>query len=447
MKLISELEEILHRASSKPETETLRLKGWRVLVHESQAVSLGLKDNSPGSVYTPPSYRFGESGEVFLIWSDGKCSRGKVRNALMGNNFWQEKLKEWRQGAYEDEDGAVIAEPQPLPLVAVEDRHVQKVLNEDDSILFEQVKRVIQERPNGSKVQGNFQAAWGYRHLRTSSGLAVTYQESYYAFWYSFDRLVSSAFAKRRLPAAKEWDGLWARTRAYYEALAQQAPGPGTAGSGSAFGPGTVVVFTPAVVSEMLEQFFLPNLDGQSVLDGQSAFAREEFENGRRVFDHRLSLVIDPLRPLAWGSYLVTGEGVPAKRTELVNGGMLTSPYLRLKDARRWGREPTGLPQGAEGVYLSSLEEDNWTDALTQIEDGVLVLSVLGLHTQDPVSGNYSLSAPQSIRIRGGKLAGKADVKLAGSFFKDLASPETRYARSPLDSQPYMLVRTGVSLL
>ncbi|MHB1406742.1 MAG: metallopeptidase TldD-related protein [Desulfitobacteriaceae bacterium] len=438
MNLISQLEETLHKASANPWDKDLRLQGWRVLVHESEAVSLGLKDNVSGSVYAPPSYRLGESGEVFLVWDDGRCSRGKVHNALSAGNFWQDKLKEWRQGSYEDPDGAVIPNPQPLPLVAVEDLKVQKILKGDDSILFDQVKHVIQEKPSDSKVQGNFQAAWGYRHLRTSSGLAITYQESYYTFWYSFDRLVSAGYAKRRLPAAQEWEGLWTRTHQYYEALTLKA---------EAAWPGTVVVFAPAVVAEMLEQFVLPNLDGQSVLDGHSAFRREEFRGGRRVFDRRVSLVIDPLKPLAWGSYLVTGEGIPAQRTELVTAGVLTSPYLRLKDARRWGGEPTGLAQGSEGAYLAPSEEERWPEVLQDIEDGVLVLSVLGLHTQDPVSGNYSLSAPQSIRIKKGRLAGKADVKLTGSFFKDLASPESRYARSPLADQPYMLVRTGVNQL
>lgn len=149
----------------------------------------------------------------------------------------------------------------------------------------------------------------------------------------------------------------------------------------------------------MLGQFILPNFSGLAVLEGQSAFSRERFQNNELVFNQEITLVIDPLIPLERGSYLITVEGVPAKQTELVRSGKLQTPYLRMKDARRWHTKPTGIPQGTAGLYLTHREEKPWLEALAQVKDGVLILSVLGLHTQDPVSGEYSLSAPQSMRI------------------------------------------------
>ena len=71
MKLVAQLEDLLYQSQQAPKTEELRLSAWSILVNESEAVSLGIKDNSSGSVYTPPSYRQGESGEVFLVWADG----------------------------------------------------------------------------------------------------------------------------------------------------------------------------------------------------------------------------------------------------------------------------------------------------------------------------------------------------------------------------------------
>lgn len=439
MKLIAQLEELLYQAQQKPRNEEHRLAAWRILVHESEAVALGVKDNSPGSVYTPPSYRQGESGEVFLVWSDGKCSQAMVQMpAQKDSEYWQRELEQWRQAAYEDPDAIHIPAPEPLPLVAVEDRAVQKILAGEDAILFDQVQRWLTDKPAKAKLQGSIQAAWGYRHVRTSTGLAVTYQQSQYMSWFSFDSLVGGGFGKRRLIRPEEVESLWSKTIEQYTAMQKEAP---------AVGPQTQVVLAPSMTEEMLGQFILPNFSGDRVLEGQSAFAKGRFEAQAAVFNDQLSFMIDPLRPLEWGSYLVTPEGVPAMRTFLVREGKLQTPFLRVKDAVRWGTKPTALPQGTAGLYIKHQAETTWEKALTCIEDGVLVLSVLGLHTQDAVSGSYSLSAPHSLRIIQGKIVGRTDVKLTGNFFTDLAAPTTTMARSPLDTHPYLLLKTGVNPL
>jgi Predicted Zn-dependent proteases and their inactivated homologs len=439
MKLVSQLEDLLYQFQSAPPKEELRLSAWRILVHESEAVSLGIKENSPGGVYTPPSYRQGESGEVFLVWADGTCSQAMVQ--LPGNNdkgYWQRELEQWRHASYEDPDGAHIPSPESLPLVAVEDRTIQKIIQGDDKVLFDQVKRWLTDKPSIAKMTGSIQAAWGYRHVRTSTGLAVTYQQSQFVSWFSFDSLIGSGFAKRRLITAEEDLGLWALALERYEKLQHEA---------QPVGPQTQVIFSPSMTEEMLGQFVLPNFSGDRVIEGQGAFSKESFLEHTRVFHPQFSLTIDPLRPLEMGSYLVTSEGVPADRTVLVRDGKLQTPFLRVKDAVRWGAKPTALSQGTAGLYLKHLAEVPWVEALKGVDDGVLILSVLGLHTQDAVSGSYSLSAPYSLRIIKGQLVGRTDVKLSGNFFADLAAPTTKTALSDFDIHPYLLLKTGVQAL
>lgn len=439
MKLVAQLEELLYKYQTTPDEERLRLSGWRIFVHESQSLALGLKDNSPGSVYTPPSYRIGESGEVLLVWSDGKCSQAKVQTKLAASSqTWKEDLLNWRQAAYEDPDGSVIVSPEPLPLVGVEDRMLEKILSGEDEILFSQLSRLRDEKPEQAKMQAHIAASWGYRHVRTSTGLAVTYRESQYALSYSFDRQVGMGFAKRRLVKPEEWTEMWETATGYYEAL--QQVGQPVEGQ-------TLVILTPSVVEEMMGQYLLSNFAGQSVLDGQSAFTQEGFHREETVFAPEVALTVDPLRPLEWGSYLCTMEGVPAARTVLVKNGKLKTPYLRVKDAKRWGQKPTAIPHGTSGLYLSHSKEENWLSVLQGVEDGILILSVLGLHTQDSVSGDYSLSVPQGIRIRNGRMSGLTSVKITGNFFKDLAASTTRWARASGKNQPYLLIKTGVQNL
>ena len=113
----------------------------------------------------------------------------------------------------------------------------------------------------------------------------------------------------------------------------------------------------------------------------------------------------------------------------------------------RWGAKPTAIPLGTAGLYLTHTAEVPWAKALQGVEDGVLVITVLGLHTQEAVSGSYSLSAPHSLRILKGQIVGKTDVKLTGNFFADLAAPTTKTALSDLDTHPYLMITTGVQTL
>lgn len=437
MKLVAQIEEFLHEAKTTSIKEELKIREWRVLVQEAQLISLGIKENSPGSVYTPPSYRQGESGEVYIIWEDGRLSQARVQAppTRESRKYWQEQLEEWRQASYEDPEGAEVTLPEPLPLVAVEDREIQKILAGEDQLLFDQLGKLLEDRPEAVKMNAGIQAAWGYRHVRNSKGLSVTYQESQYSLSFSFDSLVGGGFAKRRLIRPEELESIWKRTLTYYEALQKEALEVTSQ---------TTVVFSPGVVGDFLGQFILPNFLGQSVLEGQSAFKVEDFRNHKQIFSDALTLLVDPLRPFEWGSYLITSEGVPAERTVLVQKGALQTPILRMKDSRRWGARPTGLPSGTSGLYLKSTREKPWGDVLTEIEDGILILSVLGMHTQNSVSGEYSLSAPQSLRILNGKIVGKRDVKLSGNFFKDLASPVTQLGRPEFETKPYLVVGTGV---
>ncbi|AET70245.1 putative Zn-dependent protease-like protein [Desulfosporosinus orientis DSM 765] len=439
MKLIAQLEDLFYQSQRAPKREDLRVQDWRIVVHESEVVALGIKDNSPGSVYTPPSYRQGESGDIFLVWQDGTCSQAMVQLPLSGEpEYWQRELEQWRQASYSDPDAAHLPSPESLPLVAVEDRGIQSIIAGDDKILFDQADDWLREKPSQAKMQGSIQAAWGYRHVRTSTGLAVTYQQSQFVSWFSFDSLVGGGFAKRRLIQPEEQKQLWTQTVNQYEWMQKPA---------ASVGPNTQVIFAPGMTEDMLRQFILPNFSGDRVIEGQGAFSKNSFLDNTQVFHEQLSLLIDPLRPLELGSYLVTPEGVPAQQTVLVQKGQLITPFLRVKDAVRWGAKPTAVPQGTAGLYLKHQAEVPWAKALEEVEDGVLILSVLGLHTQDSVSGSYSLSAPHSLRILKGQIVGKTDVKLTGNFLKDLAATTTRTAKSDLQTHPYLILKTGVQSL
>lgn len=430
--LLESLLNVVNKACIDP-VEGIKLKEWRITLAQAQRINLGVKNNSAGGVYTPPSYSDRESGEVFLIWEDGKCSRARVQNSIGGDQYWSEQILLWRLTAYEDHHKISIPSPGKIPEVQIANKDIFHILSKNSSYIFEQQQTIISDRPRKALTNASLMASWVNNQIYTSTGIAADYPESRYTVSWNFDSQISQGFAELRLPTTKEWEGLWEESVSRYNFL-QTSSQPVT--------KDTVVVLAPQVVDQMISQFILPNFQGENILENQSRFEVEDFHKQQLFFDEELSLVIDPLQPEKWSSYILTSEGIPAVRTILVNNGRLQTPYLNTKDAKRWQTIPTAIPMGPGGITISHTKSNSWPHKIKEIKDGVLVLSVLGLHTQNPVTGSYSLAAPSCLRIENGILTGRTDVRISGNIWSIMKDEETVYAFSERDNHPYIITTT-----
>jgi PmbA protein len=97
---------------------------------------------------------------------------------------------------------------------------------------------------------------------------------------------------------------------------------------------------------------------------------------------------------------------------------------------------------GGSVLVLKHQNKGGWEDVIKNIADGVIVHSVLGIHTQNPVTGQYSLAAPHSLRIVNGEITGKVDIKISGDFWEILRSEETETALSDMYNYPYLISRS-----
>lgn len=436
--LLHNLLDILHKTERVP-VKGHTLADWRISLYQTQMVTLGIKNNIGGSVYTPPTYRSSESADIFLVWKDGKCSRARVaRPDGAGGYDWGRELSLWRMAAFEDPYALKIPVPAKLQAVEIYAEGISNIIEKDLSSIFNQEGRILADRPREAQTSANIMAQWGKNYVHTSTGINVDYKESRYAVSWAFDSQISEGFAKRRLITEQEWAGLWPESVAKYHLLKKQ---------GEPVEGETLVILAPSVVEQMIEQYILPNFRGENILEGQSRFRTGQFTGREKCLHRGLTLEINPLRPYNWASYLLTAEGIPATKTRLVENGLLQSPYLNVKDACRWGIEvgtnppvlPTAIPHGASGIIVNHSNQIGWPQMREEIENGVLILSVLGLHTQNPVTGSFSLAAPSSLRIRNGQFTGKTDVRISGNIWDIFKSERTRYGRSESDRQPYIL--------
>ena len=136
---------------------------------------------------------------------------------------------------------------------------------------------------------------------------------------------------------------------------------------------------------------------------------------GEQVASEALVLSDDGLDPEGLGSSPFDGEGVPRRRTPLIEGGRLRNYLHDTYTARRGGTESTGNAgrggyRSQPGVAPSNLVigegGDGFDELIAKAEGGVYVTDVAGLHSGvNPISGMFSVGAAGR-EISAGELAG-----------------------------------------
>jgi PmbA protein len=159
------------------------------------------------------------------------------------------------------------------------------------------------------------------------------------------------------------------------------------------------VVLDPYVTASLLG-VVSSTLNGEAVAKGRSMFKDRV---GEQVASPLFTLVDDPTNPLAYSATDLDGEGLAARRNELIAGGVLQGFVHNSYSARRVGARSTGNAvrggfKSTPGVGCLALQLQPGTRdqaaLISDIDDGVLVQMVQGLHSGvNPISGDFSVGA------------------------------------------------------
>lgn len=432
-------EELARRLDRPPQVDGAAVVGWRFELGAGHSLRVGLKDSRLGGPYEPPGFALGIGGSVYLRWSDGLVSHGIVDASALEE--FDDRLATWRGSAYEDPWAPEILPPQPLPEVVTADPRVEALVAGAPDPLFAPLAQALDRLRSAGigQVDAGAGAGAGRRYVYSSTGLRVEHPESSYSFWVSGDDLYWRGFQKRRLADAGEQEFVIEDVVATVPALRVDDTAP------SGVLP---VLLATGVFEGFLGAFVEANLSGSAVVHGTSAWTLDDFRSGRQVLRDDLDLVVDTTLPLEPGSSPVSAEGVPGGRVALVERGRLATPLLDLKYARRAGLPPTPLPRGHPGLLVRPVGGalPSAGELIGAIDLGLLVYSVMGLHTQDRTTGDFSLVAPQARVIRAGQPGGKVKAVLAGNFFQVLRDPANRFATFPHELNPGLLMTCRVTV-
>ena len=171
-----------------------------------------------------------------------------------------------------------------------------------------------------------------------------------------------------------------------------------------------------------LLQTFINAFNGENVARGRSIL---KGKMNSEITNPTLSITDNPLLEKGMYTSKSDGEGSVSKKTDLIKDGVLNSFIYDIYNANREGVKTTS--NGLRNSYLTTPMiaptnlEFKFSEMmeLSEIKEGVLTTSVLGAHTANPISGDFSVEASNAFKIKNGELTEPINkAMISGNIFE-----------------------------
>jgi PmbA protein len=265
---------------------------------------------------------------------------------------------------------------------------------------------------------GSFDAATGHKVLANSHGFVGEYRRSYCSvsavpiaqtedggmqrdYWYSVARSMGCL-------ESPEHVGKVAAERTLRRLGARKVK--------TAHVP---IIFDQQVAASILGHIF-EGINGDSVYRGASFLAGKL---GQKVAADHVTVIDDGTMVGGFGTSPFDGEGIPTRRTMVIENGILKSYLLNTYTAKKLGLETTanasrglaGTPGIGPGNYFLQPGTKTPLQIISEIPEGLYVTEFLG-HGANLVTGDYSRGA-SGLWISGGELAYPVEeITVAGNL-------------------------------
>jgi PmbA protein len=169
----------------------------------------------------------------------------------------------------------------------------------------------------------------------------------------------------------------------------------------------TDVIFHPFAFSDILEEALAPSIDADNVQKGRSGLISKL---GEELAVPELSIYDDGLVEAGIETSASDDEGVPSQRTTVIEKGVLKTYLYDSYTAGKAGVKSTG--NGSRFSYTSppSVGLRNFVidypqkDIIADTQSGVFVNTIIGAHTANSISGDFSVEARNAFTIKDGVL-------------------------------------------
>jgi PmbA protein len=167
------------------------------------------------------------------------------------------------------------------------------------------------------------------------------------------------------------------------------------------------VIFEPRVARSLLGNLF-------EAVEGRAVYREASFlagKLGEKIADERITLIDDGTIPGLFGTQPFDDEGVPTRRTPVIERGVLKNYLLNTYTARKMGMKTTGNASrgitGNAGIghgnFFLEAGEKSPAEILRGVKNGFFVTELIGSGV-NTVTGDYSRGAV-GMWVRDGELA------------------------------------------
>jgi len=182
------------------------------------------------------------------------------------------------------------------------------------------------------------------------------------------------------------------------------------------------VVLDPMVANSMLEHIF-EGVNGDSVYRGASFLAGKL---GQKIAGTNVTVIDDGTMVGGFGTSPFDGEGIPTRRTVVIENGVLKSYLLNTYTAKKLGLETTanasrglaGTPGIGPGNYFLQPGSKTPHEMIGEIKQGLYVTEFLGMGA-NLVTGDYSRGASGLWIVNGELTYPVEEITVAGNL-KDM---------------------------
>lgn len=416
-----------------------RIIRYRITTTQSRSIESGAASMDFRGGYFPTVSQEILNGTYLFEWPNKKLSKGYLGRASL-NNF-SSFLKESKETAFIDEYGDNFPKPVLNPKI--------KTSFQETRILYSEPEKKLQEWIETLSGWQNKINSRGSHYIKamisieesaviSSQGLNLNAESSSVHIISAYDNKVSLEGHSRKPINLTELQEKREITEEIFKILNKPLTKKPKKGEWR-------VLFHPDIFRDMLFKLFFFNLNGFHVVEDQSKFELDDFKKQKVALRPDITISTDPTEDGKMDSYNFTKDGIPSKKTTFIRKGKLITPILGPKSARKTKMEPTAkINRHMDTTIIESENNQNFDKFISKQKKALLFYSALGMHGQEPTTGNYSLPCPYAILIENGEMVGNAPCVVNGNIFEDFNNPETVFLNHPTEHPPALATTASV---
>lgn len=184
------------------------------------------------------------------------------------------------------------------------------------------------------------------------------------------------------------------------------------------------VIFTPHGVASAFISPLAVAFNGKTVLRGASPLGHRR---GEQVFATDLNFDNDATIDFCPASSICDDEGVPSRRTPLIEDGVVGSFLYDLQTAGEAGVESTGsasrgvgsLPSPSPSALVIKEGRASFAEMLSEMKEGLVVEQLMGATQGNILGGDFSGNVLLGYRVENGRITGRVkNTMVSGNVYE-----------------------------